>query len=257
MARTVEDLEHGLEILAGPNRWEKAAWRLELPPPRRKKLADYRIAAWLDDPRCRVEPDVKALLEGAARKLMDAGVALDTEARPGFTLEKVAGVFSALLQAALAGGTSRDRIEAYAVSTEDTPVASIRRLVAMRHRDWLSHNERRLQMRKRWEEFFERWDIMLLPVMPCPAIPHDHSEPQASRTAWVRGEQRPYWDLVTWMAPAGACYLPATVVPVGCLSNGLPVGIQIIGPYLHDRTTLDVAKHLLAMAGGCPRPTGF
>jgi amidase len=257
MARTVEDLEHGLEILAGPNRWEKAAWRLELPPPRRKKLADYRIAAWLDDPRCRVEPDVKALLEGAARKLMDAGVALDTEARPGFTLEKVAGVFSALLQAALAGGTSRDRIEAYAVSTEDTPVASIRRLVAMRHRDWLSHNERRLQMRKRWEEFFERWDIMLLPVMPCPAIPHDHSEPQASRRAWVRGEQRPYWDLVTWMAPAGACYLPATVVPVGCLSNGLPVGIQIVGPYLHDRTTLDVAKHLLAMAGGCPRPTGF
>jgi amidase len=257
MARTVEDLEHGLEILAGPNRWEKAAWRLELPPPRRKKLADYRIAAWLDDPRCRVEPDVKALLEGAARKLMDAGVALDTEARPGFTLEKVAGVFSALLQAALAGGTSRDRIEAYAVSTEDTPVASIRRLVAMRHRDWLSHNERRLQMRKRWEEFFEQWDIMLLPVMPCPAIPHDHSEPQASRTAWVGGEQRPYWDLVTWMAPAGACYLPATVVPVGCLGNGLPVGIQIVGPYLHDRTTLDVAKHLLAMAGGCPRPTGF
>jgi amidase len=92
MARTVEDLEHGLEILAGPNRWEKAAWRLELPPPRRKKLADYRIAAWLDDPRCRVEPGVKALLETAARKLMDAGAALDTDARPDFSLEKVAGV---------------------------------------------------------------------------------------------------------------------------------------------------------------------
>ena len=257
MARSVEDLERGLEIMAGPNRWERAAWRLELPPPRRTKLADYRVAAWLDDPRCRVEPEVEALLEGAARKLMDAGAALDTEARPDFTLEKVAGVFSALLQAALAGGTSRDRIEGYAASTEDTPLASTRRLVAMRHRDWLSHNERRLQMRKRWEEFFERWDVMLLPVMPCPAIPHDHSEPQAARTAWVGGERRPYWELVTWMAPAGACYLPATVVPVGCLGNGLPIGIQIVGPYLHDHTTLDVAKHLLAMVGGCPRPRGF
>jgi amidase len=257
MARAVEDLELGLEIFAGPNRWEKPAWRLELPPPRRKKLGDYRIAAWLDDPVCRVEPDVKALLENTARKLMDAGVALDTEARPDFSLEKVAGVFSALLQAALAGGTSRDRIEAYAASTEDTPLASTRRLAALRHRDWLSHNERRLQMRRRWEEFFERWDIMLLPVMPCAAIPHDHSEPQAARLALVGGEQRPYWELVTWMAPAGACYLPATVVPVGRLSNGLPVGIQIVGPYLHDRTTLDVAKHLLAMSGGCPRPPGF
>ena len=257
MARTVEDLEHGLEILAGPNRWEKAAWRLELPPPRRKKLTDYRIAAWLDDPRCLVEPGVKALLENAARKLMDTGAALDTDARPDFSLEKVAGVFSALLQAALAGGTARDRIEAYAALTEDTPLANTRRLLAMRHRDWLSHNERRLQMRRRWEAFFERWDIMLLPVMPCAAIPHDHSEPPAARLAWVGGEQRPYWDLVTWMAPAGACYLPATVVPVGRLSNGLPVGIQIVGPYLHDRTTLDVAKHLLAMVGGCPRPAGF
>jgi amidase len=257
MARTVEDLEHGLEILAGPNRWETAAWRLELPPPRRKKLTDYRIAAWLDDPRCLVEPGVKALLETAARKLMDAGAALDTDARPDFSLEKVAGVFSALLQAALAGGTARDRIEAYAALTEDTPLANTRRLVAMRHRDWLSHNERRLQMRRHWEAFFERWDVILLPVMPCAAIPHDHSEPPAARLAWVGGEQRPYWDLVTWMAPAGACYLPATVVPVGRLSNGLPVGIQIVGPYLHDRTTLDVAKHLLAMVGGCPRPAGF
>ena len=62
---------------------------------------------------------------------------------------------------------------------------------------------------------------MLLPVMPCPAIKHDHSEPQAGRTALVGGQQRPYWDLVTWMAPAGACLLPATVIPVGQLDNGL------------------------------------
>src|SRR5262249_45261786 len=54
MARTVEDLEHGLEILAGPHRWGKAAWRLELPPPRRKKVADYRLGAWSDDPRRRL-----------------------------------------------------------------------------------------------------------------------------------------------------------------------------------------------------------
>ena len=127
----------------------------------------------------------------------------------------------------------------------------------MRHREWLSYNERRLQMRKQWEEFFQSWDIMLLPVMPCAAIKHDHSEPMAGRTVQVNGEARPYWDMVLWMAPAGACYLPATVVPVGLLSNGLPVGIQIVGPYLHDRSTLQVARELLRMVGGCPRPSGF
>jgi amidase len=257
MARSVEDLELGLEILAGPNRWDYPAWRLELPPPRRQRLTEYRVAAWLDDPRCGVEPELHALLEAAADALVDAGVEVDMEARPGFTLERVADTFTALLQAALAGGVPRDHIEAYAAETGDTPLARTHRLLAIRHREWLSHNERRLQMRKRWEEFFQTWDAMLLPVMPCPAIPHDHSEPQAARLACVGDEQRPYWDLVTWMAPAGACYLPATVIPVGCLPNGLPVGIQIVGPYLEDRTTLDLAKHLLTIIGGCPRPPGF
>jgi amidase len=257
MARSVEDLELSLELIAGPNRWERRAWRLELPPPRRQTLREYRVAAWLDDPQCRVEPEVRTLLEQAVRALAGAGVNVDTEARPEFTLEKVGKTFFALLQAALAGSVPRDRVESYAATAGDTPLADTRRLLAMRHREWLSNNERRLQLRKRWEGFFEQWDAILLPVMPCPAIPHDHSEPPAARLAWVGGEQRPYWNLLTWMAPAGACYLPATVVPVGGLANGLPIGIQIVGPYLEDRTTLDLAKHLLAITGGCPRPSGF
>ena len=120
---------------------------------------------------------------------------IDYNARPAFTLEKVVATFAALLQAALSGGVPFDKIEKYAVATGDTPAAQIKRLQAMRHRQWLSHNERRQQMRKRCEEFFQRWDAILLPVMPCPAIPHDHSQPLASRMVVVGGEQRSYWDL--------------------------------------------------------------
>nr|UXE46204.1 putative amidase AmiD [uncultured bacterium] len=257
MARTIDDLKLGLDIMAGPNRWERPAWQLKLPPPRHRKLSEYRVAAWLDDPRCRVEPESRDLLEKAAGKLADAGARVDHEARPGFTLEKVYDTFFALLQAALAGGNSREKIEHYAASTGDTPAAQTRRLLALRHREWLSYNERRLQMRKKWEEFFADWDAMLLPVMPCPAIKHDQTEPMASRTVTIAGELRSYWDLGVWMAPAGACYLPVTVVPVGTTSAGLPVGVQIVGPYLHDRTTLDLAKRLLSLVGVCPRPPGF
>lgn len=257
MARTVEDVKLGLSIMAGPNRWETPAWRLRLPPARHRTLKQYRVAAWLDDPACRVEPESRDLLEKAAQTLAGAGAHVDHHARPAFTLEKVADTFSALLQAALAGGVHSDRLEEYAASDANTSVGQTRRLLAMRHRQWLSYNERRLQMRKRWEEFFTQWDVALLPVMPCPAIAHDHSEPQAGRTATVGGDPRPYWSLLTWMAPAGACYLPATVIPAGRLANGLPVGIQIVGPYLEDHTTLDLAKRLLALLGGCPRPPGF
>src|SRR5271167_2316558 len=77
MARSVEDLKLGLDILAGPNRWEKPAWRLQLPPPRRQVLKQYRVAAWLDDPACRLEPKVRDLLEKAARALGAAGATVD------------------------------------------------------------------------------------------------------------------------------------------------------------------------------------
>lgn len=58
LARTVDDLEAALDVLAGPDRWDVPAWKLELPPPRAVELADLRIAAWLDDPRCPDRRDV-------------------------------------------------------------------------------------------------------------------------------------------------------------------------------------------------------
>jgi len=53
-----------------------------------------------------------------------------------------------------------------------------------------------------------------------------------------------------WVALATVTYLPATVVPVGRTPAGLPVGIQIVGPYLGDRTTLAVARRIEELLGG-------
>ena len=257
MARTVDDLELGLDLLAGPDRWNAPAWHLELPPPRAVDLADFRVGVWLDDDRCPLDDEVQDLLERVVVGLADGGARIDTGVRPAFTLEKVSDTFFTLLHAALSGGFKPEVIERLAAETGDSPIALTRRRTAIRHRDWLSANERRLQMRRGFEELFERWDVLLLPVMPCVALPHDQSEPMADRTVSFAGRDWPYWDAATWMAPAGACYLPATVVPVGLAGSGLPVGIQIVGPYLHDRTTLQLARHVAEMTTGCPRPPGF
>jgi amidase len=254
MARTVEDLETQLDVLAGPDRWNAPAWRLDLPPARAVELGDLRIAAWLDDPSCPVDASTRRVLGALVGAIEHAGGRVDTDARPAFTLQKADTVFKHLLFAALSGEHSREKIEHMAGDTSDTPLGLAKRGAAMRHRDWLAHNERRLQLRERWREFFDRYDVILLPVQPRGAIPHDHSEPQWDRRVEIDGVDRPYLDLFGWTGPAGAGFLPATVVPAGLGDDGLPIGVQIVGPYLHDRTTLQAARHLARLGGGCPRP---
>ena len=51
--------------------------------------------------------------------------------------------------------------------------------------------------------------------------------------------------------------MSATVAPAGRSPAGLPVGVQIVGPYLEDRTTLDFARRLAEVAGGFEAPPGW
>ena len=51
--------------------------------------------------------------------------------------------------------------------------------------------------------------------------------------------------------------LPATTIPVGRSPDGLPIGIQIIGPWLEDRTTLKLAELIEREFGGFVPPKGL
>jgi len=255
LARTVPDLELALDVLVGPDRWDSPAWRLDLPASRANALSEFRIAAWIDDTDGPVDPDTKRVLSEAVTAIVAAGGNVDSSARPKFSLSKSFHVFGNLLFAALSGGHARDKLDHMATDESDTPLGWIKRSTAARHRDWLSDHERRMQIRERWAEFFTDFDAILMPVHPRPAIPHDHSQPQFARTVDIGGLERPYLDLWPWIAPAGVAYLPATVVPAGMSNDGLPIGVQIVGPYLNDRTTLHLAGLIANLRGGCPRPS--
>jgi amidase len=55
----------------------------------------------------------------------------------------------------------------------------------------------------------------------------------------------------------GLAYLPATVAPIALTPDRLPVGIQIVGPYLEDRTSIDLAERLTTVTGGFHQPPGY
>ncbi len=125
------------------------------------------------------------------------------------------------------------------------------------HRDWLAAHEKRARMQRQMAGFFERFDVLLLPVVPVPAIPHDHSEPQLARTLGSGAGARPYFDVFRWIALATDLHLPASVAPVGRTRGGLPVGIQIVAPYLQDLTAIDFAGRLAEVGFGFEPPPGF
>jgi amidase len=269
LARSAEDLDFALSILAGPESDRAVAWRLELPEPRQTALQSYRVAAWLDSPVAPVDGAVLERLDAAVAALRDAGVTIDDDARPEIDFAESDRVYRGLLAA-----TSARRIapEAFAemakredeLPGEDAdPPPAYARGAALRHAQWLHLNEAREQMREHWARFFERYDVLLMPVTSVAAIAHDHSErgdgtiAGQGRKISVNGTDRSYFDQLSWVGLITVVYLPASVAPVGLTPAGLPVGIQIVAPYLEDRTAIDFAKRLGEVIGGYETPPGY
>jgi len=261
MARTAADLALAVGVLAGPDEADARAWRLELPPPRHERIDGYRVAVWFDDPDCPVAGEVMDVLETAVAALAGAGAVISRpgDARPPVTLAGQARPYQRLLQAVMGAGLPQPlfaglvAVAEGAEASDDREHVRFARDVTARMRDWHPANEQRHRTRAAWAEFFRHHDVLLTPVAPTVAIPHDH-RPVPERHLTVDGQPRPYWDLIAWPSLANFAGLPATVVPAGISDSGLPVGIQILGPYLEDRTTLAFAGHVETVLGGFRPP---
>jgi len=261
IARSADDLDLALRLLAGPDEAHAAAWRLELPPPRRRGFSDYRLAAWLDDPAAPVDAALRERLEAVIGELRAAGAEVDTEARPGFALADNARLFMQVLYGSMSAGLPEGQFEkirarAAALAPDDDSFrARLARDTAQTHREFDLAREARERQRARFSEFFLRYDALLCPAFPTPAFAHDQSPDFARRTLAVNGVPQPYLGtLLGWPALAGLSSLPGTAAPVGFTRDGLPAGIQVVGPYLEDRTAIHVAKLVAEVAGGYAIP---
>jgi amidase len=231
LARNAEDLELALEVLTTTNSMEDGTNRPKLLPPRRQQFKDYRVAVWLSDPyaEAEIDDDVLAVLKMTVEKLRGAGLDIDEKARPNIDLM---------------GNVSLFRIIHYQMMIGALPLNKV-------------FIERQKKQQTMWAELFERYDVLLAPISPTVAFPHDHKGTFRSRRFKVNGEEKPMHYNITWAVMAIVSGLPATVAPVGRSESGLPVGIQIIGARLEDRTTIAFAKGLSELMGGFVPPPGY
>jgi amidase len=253
-----------LDVIAGPDPLEAGiAYRLELPPARHTALEDFRILVLDTHPLLPSAASIRAAIFNLAKGLAAAGARVAYESPLLPDLSDAARLYLRLLRAFLGFTVPPDiydrfRSAAADLAPEDISAAAENlRGWAASHRDWLIDDARRGGLKAQWAAFFGAFDAMICPVMPTPAFPHDHSGRTEERRIAIDGVDHPYIDQLIWAGVATAPGLPATAIPLGLSPEGLPIGAQIVGPYLEDRTPLALAASIEREFGGFTPPPGY
>ena len=231
ITRSAEDLRLLLDVLMKQAAPLKPQLKASIEP------GQARIAAWLDDDFCPVENEVLEKLSETVDKMEAAGIKVFRDARPEIDPMEASNIGMLLVAAAISW------------IVPDAP---------MRHREWLELHRQREAIRSKWAEFFQKYDVLLAPVSFVSPFEHLHEGDFMTRTLTCNNEIRPYADLIRWTILTGMAYLPSTVPPIGLSRSGLPIGIQVVGPYGGDYTSIKVAGRIAELQGGYqPPPMAF
>jgi amidase len=263
IARSVADLRTALRVTAGPVPEDAAAWHLELDEgPAIGRASELRIATVFGEGAdvVPVAAGVRAMLDSFATRLAGAGAKVDAVPLPVSLADGFATWRDLTLPTIGVGLPSAQYAELAALESApgDDPMLQVGRAMTSRYRDWISATERRQRQRLAWASFFEQYDAVLAPVMPTAAFDHDTDRPIAERLLDIDGTAVPHFFAAAWCGAIGAMLLPVVTLPTGQDVAGLPVGVQVIGPFLGDMRLLRIAQVLDEAAGPgfVPPPLG-
>lgn len=259
MGRSVADLELAMRALTARSVFGVPGASLPAASANVQQLEGCRVALWRDDDVGPVSAATRHVFDALGGELEQAGAHVRTDVRPATNGEEWFAWYCELLIAAMASRFDEATIElmtAVAASGDaeatDPSLASARG-ATMSHTRWLELDERRHRLIRDWEALFDEVDIVLAPVAPGAAFPHDEA-PMMGRVLDIDGVAVPALLHLYWAGLATLPYLPSTVVRAGNDESGLPIGVQVIAPRWADRSTLAFARHVEQIAGGFVPP---
>lgn len=256
MARSALDLAAALQLLGGPDGYDANAWQWKMPRSRRTQLKDFRVGFVLDDPMAPATSEVGAVLHSALANLERVGVQLHPGWAPGYDLKSAAytdqyllAAFSYAQESAQQQTAEKPAFEHGGSAWADGALSS--------YRDWQKQRFQQLAFRQMWHDYFEHIDVFLMPAAFATAFRHLHEGDMNSRVIDTPEGKRPYMDFMPWIVTPTLTGCPATTAPVGLTAQGLPVGIQVMGPFWEDATPIEFAALMGAEMGGFIAPPGY
>lgn len=263
LARSAEDLETALDVMAGPEGADAECWRLALPADGRSEAREFRVAVMLTDPNCAQDDALTDRLQETVDAFGRLGAKVSDSARPAIDTTESHRLYIQLLRAATSARIAdadieqQRRLAAAADPQDHGYLTMVARAVTQGHRDWLRANERRAHLRRAWAEFFRQWDVLVCPTAASTAFAHQQEGQRHERTIPVNGRPEPTVDQLFWAGLSSVVYLPSTVAPAGLARDGLPCGLQIIAGHGRDKTALAFARMMERELGGFVAPPGY
>jgi aspartyl-tRNA(Asn)/glutamyl-tRNA(Gln) amidotransferase subunit A len=249
ITRTVADAATMLLVIAQPDARDMAAWNTPAPD----------FSTGLDDgvrglrvafsvrfgQDFALDPEIEAASRKAARVLQEQG-ALVEEADPPLerTREMIQTMWWPVMTAlvdAVAPGWRAEIDPGILVLAERGRRFSVG--------DYLTAYTARAELHNAMRRFHERYDLLLSPAMPITALKVGLETPADGNF----GDDWSGWSPYTY--PFNLTQQPAASVPSGLARNGLPMGVQIVGPLAADQTVLRAAR-VLEQAMPMPPPPG-
>ncbi len=265
LTRSLEDLELAIRLISGPDGREIEVPPVPLDSVATPRLADLRLA-WTDAfGKVPVTRDTSAGLADLAKNLAGAGAHVEQRLPDGLDFEIIWETHGALIHAERASTMTAEEEAAYLHErgldpdgldpNSDNPMergmaksanASVRDFA-----DILNQRDAQIQL---LERFFLEFDALLCPVTATPAIRHCPRNTPID----VDGQQVAYWSAGGgYTGPFNLTGHPVVIVPLTQSSDGLPIGLQIVGPRWSEMKILSIARALAPFVQGYRRPPGY
>ncbi len=239
LARSVDDLELALRVMSGPDGWDPFAPPVELRASREARLAN--VAVWDGPQEPPVHADVVAVVRAAAAALDTRGFDVDDEAP---SMLGGAGRLYSELRATDRLQDVRRIVRGREDQLGDDVRAAIDAAEELERRGagpepavlW----ETRDRLRVEFDMYLKRHPVLLMPVATVPAYQADGEPPAA-----VPGREQTMWDVLEPSRLISLFGFPAASVPFGVSSEGLPIGVQVVGRPFREDEVLAVARVLM------------
>lgn len=237
MARTVEDAALMLGAIVGPDERVPISYRAEsedyLTAARSPSVKGLRVAWSPNLGLCPVDPEIRAVAEGAVRRLERLGARIE-EAHPNLSgVEEVIRATRGVRMVALLS----PNLEKWRSTLNPELIGDIEDGLRLSVQDIAKAETLRTELWERARSFMSQYDILITPTVPIKPFPADLPFPKE-----INGE--PMESYLSWLVLTYAISmlgLPAISVPAGFTADGLPVGVQLVGRWRDEINLLRAA----------------